>query len=290
MIKLIASDMDGTLVTGHIDISDFTAKAIKKAQESGITFVVATGRNYQEAEIPLKNAGIECSVIGVNGAAIFDKDGNSIRTVALDKEIVLQLIDLLEEFGLYAELGTNKGIFSENHAQRIEFFAQNIAESLPHLTFKQAVAMSSTAMQFFHIQYVKNLREIVLQKDIEVLKFFVMSHDGNVSFAPFRKKVAEENLEVIITSSGEYNIEINHINAQKGLAVKALADKLGIEASEVMTIGDSFNDVSMLEYAGVSFAMGNAHDEVKKHAKYITGTNEENGVGTAILRAIEENL
>ena len=93
-----------------------------------------------------------------------------------------------------------------------------------------------------------------------------------------------------MTSSGQNNIEVNHKNAQKGIAVAHVAHERGIPLEDVMTIGDNFNDVSMLQTAGVSFAMGNAEIEVKEYAKYITDTNLEAGVGKAILRAISENL
>ncbi|WP_148786300.1 HAD-IIB family hydrolase, partial [Enterococcus faecium] len=96
--------------------------------------------------------------------------------------------------------------------------------------------------------------------------------------------------DLAVTSSGQNNIEVNHKNAQKGIAVAHVAHERGISLEEVMTIGDNFNDVSMLQVAGVSFAMGNAEIEVKDYAKYTTDTNLESGVGKAILRAIAEDL
>lgn len=85
-------------------------------------------------------------------------------------------------------------------------------------------------------------------------------------------------------------MEINHRKGQKGIAVARMAAKRQISLDEVMTIGDNLNDVSMLQTAGVSFAMGNGVVEVKEYAKYITDTNVNAGVGKAIVRAIDEDL
>lgn len=290
MIKLIASDMDGTLVTGHIEISEFTANAVKKAQAMGIKFVAATGRNYQEASTPLKQAGITADIIGVNGAAIFTADGECLETNPIGKEDAAKLLQLFHEHGIYAEIATNQGVFGESQSQRIEYFAEHIAEMMPHMTFKQALAMAATKMQFFHITYVKQLSEVIKRDGVDVLKFFLISADGEKSFAPLREALNREFNNIALTSSGKYNIEINHINAQKGIIVRNLAEEMGIAPEEVMTIGDSYNDISMLEYAGVSFAMENANDDIKKVAKYQTTSNDDDGVGKAILRAIEENL
>ncbi len=93
-----------------------------------------------------------------------------------------------------------------------------------------------------------------------------------------------------MTSSGNNNIEINHKYAQKGIAVSHVAKERGVDLEHVMTIGDNLNDLSMIQVAGVSFAMGNALNELKEEAKYLTDENVNSGVGKAIIRAIEEQL
>ena len=89
---------------------------------------------------------------------------------------------------------------------------------------------------------------------------------------------------MVVTSSFRNNIEINHVEAQKGIALEKFAKKRGIPLENVMAIGDNFNDVSMLKVAGASFAVANAEDGVKVFAKYLTSTNSENGVAEAIMR------
>ena len=88
MIKLIASDMDGTLLNDHIDVSLSNAQAIKRAQENGIHFVIATGRDYPLASHPLKGHAIECPIITLNGAQMFDKNGKNLYNRGLEKGVV----------------------------------------------------------------------------------------------------------------------------------------------------------------------------------------------------------
>ncbi|OQO81933.1 Cof-type HAD-IIB family hydrolase [Enterococcus durans] len=289
MIKLIASDMDGTLLDAHMSISEENAEAIRFANEAGIEFMVATGRNFQEARAALDEAGIDCAMITLNGAQVFDKDGHSLFTVPIPTLQTTTVLDILDANGIYYEVSTNQGLYSENQAKRIESFASMVASHLPHLTYKMAIAMASANLELLHINYVDSIRDLLADEKLEVLKIICFHIEGPQVLGPVGKEISQLG-DLAVTSSGQNNIEVNHKNAQKGIAVAHVAHERGIPLEDVMTIGDNFNDVSMLQTAGVSFAMGNAEIEVKEYAKYITDTNLEAGVGKAILRAISENL
>ena len=289
MIKLIASDMDGTLLDSKMSISKDNASAIREANRLGIEFMVATGRAYTEAKPALEEAGIDCAMIALNGAQVFDKSGKSLFTTGIDKQKANQIINILEKSNIYFEVSTNKGIFSQQQERRIENFASHIATTMPHLTYKVAIAMAAAHLSLLSITYVDDIRTVIDKEEIEVLKIIGFSMDGPKVLQPASLKI-EQLGDLAITSSAQNNIEINHIRAQKGIAVAHVAKERGLLPEEVMTIGDNFNDVSMLRWAGVSFAMGNAELKVKDEAKYVTSTNLENGVGEAILRAIREEL
>lgn len=289
MIKLIASDMDGTLLDAHMSISTENTEAIRMANELGIEFMVATGRNAQEARAALDEAGIDCAMITLNGAQVFDRSGKSLFTVSIPSPQAMTVMDILDANGIYYEVATNQGLYSESQPKRIESFASSIATHMPHLTYKMAIAMASANLELLHITYVDSIRELLLDDKLEVLKIICFHTEGPRILGPVGKEISNLG-ELAVTSSGQNNLEVNHKNAQKGIAVAHVAHERGITLDEVMTIGDNFNDVSMLQTAGVSFAMGNAEIEVKDYAKYLTDTNLESGVGKAILRAINENL
>ena len=289
MIKLIASDMDGTLLGKKMEIPQENIEAIRYATDKGITFMVATGRGATEAIPVLEEANITCPMITVNGAEAFDETGKKLFTVGLEKETALSIIPLLKEAGVYFEIATDKGIFSDNPHLRIENAATMLANQLPHLTFKMAIAMASTHLAMLEVDYVKDYQELIDDNAITILKVIVFEQQGDKILKPLRQKV-ETIPDIVVTSSFPNNIEINHMNAQKGIAVKKYAEKLGIAMDEVMTIGDNFNDASMLELAGVSFAMGNAEEGVKKIARFETDNHDEGGVAKAIRRAIDDSL
>lgn len=289
MIKLIASDMDGTLLDSKMGISKDNASAIREAERLGIEFMVATGRAYTEAKPALDEAGIECAMITLNGAKVFDKAGNSLFTAGIEKGTTAEIMDILDANNVYFEVSTNKGIFSAHQEKRIENFAAHIATTMPHLTYKVAIAMAAAHLSLLDVNYIEDIRSLLEQEDIEILKIIGFSMEGPTVLGPTSTQIRQLS-DLVVTSSAQNNIEVNHKNAQKGIAVAHVAKDRGISEKEVMTIGDNFNDVSMLQWADVSFAMGNAELEVKDHAKYVTSTNLENGVGEAILRAIREDL
>lgn len=289
MIKLIASDMDGTLLNQTMQISAENIAAIKYAQSKGIEFMVATGRNRREALPPLKEAGLDCAMITLNGAQVYDKSGQSLFSVPIPSDKATSLIDLFNEKDIYFELSTTNGIYSENISRRIDNFASYLAESMPHLTHKMAIAMTAARLEFLPVNYIKDSHELINDEKIEILKMICFHPEGPTVLGPIAHEINGYG-DLVVTSSGQNNIEINHIEAQKGIAVAHVAKERNISLSEVMTIGDNLNDISMLQLAGVSFAMGNGELEVKEAARYLTDTNLEAGVGKAIKRAINEQL
>ncbi|MGY3749930.1 Cof-type HAD-IIB family hydrolase [Vagococcus acidifermentans] len=289
MIRLIASDMDGTLLSSHLSISEKNREAIRIAEDKGIQFMIATGRAYSEAKPALEDAGIECPIITGNGAQVFDKHGNELFTFDIPKKSAWDIMSHLREHKLYFEVMTTRGVYSDHQPQRLENYATLLADSLPHITYKMAIAMAATQLEMQNITYVDSYRELIDDNQLKILKIIAFDEKGPAVLQPASDAIQQVE-DIIVTSSFPNNIEINHFRAQKGTAVQIMADNLEIPLERVMTIGDNFNDISMLKIAGVSFAMANAEPEVKQIAKYETDTNLNDGVGRAILRAIEEQL
>ena len=281
MVQIIASDMDGTLLNDKMVISKRNAAAVKEAQKQGIHFIVSTGRAYDEVKPLITEAGFKCPMITLNGAFVLDENGKEISAAPIPDSIAKKIMLTLKKNGLYFEVITAKGVCSDNKAKRIENFAELLASISPDTPYKLAVTLASARMELMNINYVDNYMDLVDDPKTVIGKIVVFSPEGQKVLGPIKDELSK-NDNLVITSSGPGNIEINHVNAQKGVALQAYADSLNIPMDNVMAIGDNNNDVSMLKAAGISYAMGNGSDEVKMLAKYITAPNTEDGAGIAI--------
>ncbi|GFH40761.1 Cof-type HAD-IIB family hydrolase [Lactococcus insecticola] len=290
MIKLIATDMDGTLLNDEMELSAENITAIKQAQNAGMTVIVATGRSVEEARPILQDAGINVPIITSNGAQIFDKDGKNTFTVGLDTVKLKTAMAILRQHEIYFELFTDKGGYTENKADRLASVAHWLKSTSPDLTEDEALVIAKSHMATLPIKAAENFDEIVARQaagDLSVLKIFAMAQIGDKNLARARQEL-DKLPGLAVTSSGSNNIEINHIDAQKGKSLEKVADRLGISLSDVAALGDNFNDISMLERVGASIAMANAEPAVKKIAKYQTLKNTENGVAHAIDKLINQ--
>lgn len=290
MIKLIASDMDGTLLNNDLVVPEENISAIKEAQKAGIEFMIATGRGIHEALPLLEKYHLHPAYITLNGAQVFDENEKVQVELPLNLEVSHQIISTLRKYKLYFEMVTNQGIFSNSKVQRINNIANLITNLNPDTPFKLAIALSSARLELMKIQYIKDYDELLARPAINIFKIiaFDSNHPNNL-ISVKNDLINEFNSKIIITSSSKFNIEINDIHAQKGIALKKYADKKGINSDEIMTLGDNINDTTMIQYAKYSVAMENAVDSIKKIANYITTRNDQAGVAKAIKKAIQFN-
>lgn len=289
MIQLIVSDMDGTLLDNKLAVSEGNQLAIQAAEENGIKFMVATGRGYTEAVPALTEAGISCPMISVNGAQTYDKNGQLIDSIGIDKKDIREILAFTKANGLYTELVMSSGVYSNDKLQYVETLTHLLKTTNPHTSYKMALVLALGRMDQFNMNYVDEYEEVLANDKDLALKVLVFSNQGQTELQSVRDEFGTDS-QLVITSSFFNNIEINHVDAQKGIALERVAKKLNIPMEKVMSIGDNFNDVSMLKRTGVSFAMANAEDGVKERAKYMTASNSEDGVAEAIYRCINEKL
>lgn len=282
--------MDGTLLNHDLVIPEENIAAIKKAQAEGIEFMIATGRGITEAKPLLEKYNLNSAFITLNGGQVFDEKGVVQVEFPLKPVWTKKVVQSLINQDLYFEVVTSNGIYSDDKVKRINNIAGLISNLNPGTPFKLAVALSSARIELMNIKYVENYDEILSDPNIKVFKIIAFDTQSTVKFDAVKKDLlAEPNPGVVITSSSTYNIEINDINGQKGIALKKYAEQKGLGAENVMTLGDNVNDTTMIEYAGYSVAMGNAIDDIKKIAHWQTDTNNNAGVAKAIERAIEFN-
>jgi Cof subfamily protein (haloacid dehalogenase superfamily) len=284
MIKCIATDMDGTLLNSIQEVTKENKEAILAAQAKGIEVVVATGRSYQEARLPLDQAGINCPIICVNGAEVRSIDGDKISVTPIDKQTAKEIARKLDEQDVYYEVYTNKGSFTSDAQKAVSVILDIVISANPDVNQQNAREKAEKRINSGGVGVIDDYNILFDEDEYEIYKFLAFSYDTDRLDAA--KKSLEEISDLAISSSGHENLEITHINAQKGIALEAFVKAKGIDLSETMAIGDNLNDVSMLERAGRSVAMGNASYYVKSLCDVITDTNQESGVGKAILEVL----
>ncbi|WP_147535063.1 HAD family hydrolase [Bacillus marasmi] len=285
MIKCIASDMDGTLLTGSGSISEGNKQAIQLAQAKGIEFIVATGRSYQEAQYALKQVGIVCPVISVNGAVVVGNDGKMITSQQLSKEDATAIAAILANDDIYFEVYTNDGTYTNNLEKAISVMVDVFTSANHHISKEQVEAFAKGRISEGFVHSVENFEEIFKDESKEVYKLLAFS--SKLEKLKEARSALAAFTNIAVSSSGDGNLEITSVQAQKGIALQKFVSSKGISLIETMAIGDNDNDLSMLKLVGKAVAMGNAPAHIKAQAHYVTETNELDGVAKAIQAVLE---
>ena len=268
MIKLIVSDMDGTLLNSSKKISQKTSQAIKFAKTMGVDFTLATGRMYSSAAIFARQLNIDKPIIACNGALIKKHTSNE---VLYEKSINYKTADLLykvlEECGLYYHMYTQD-----------RFFTKELKYTSLSYWNNNKTASDEDKIDIEVIEDFSN----VCTEDYGILKFVAIEDEHPEKLLKARAMLADiKGLE--LSQSWHNNLEIMSENISKGNALKILAKECNINLSEIMAIGDQHNDISMIVEAGIGVAMDNAEQNVKKYANLVTSSNDEDGVAKAIM-------
>lgn len=288
MLKLIAIDLDGTLFNEGHQISEENIKAIKQAEQQGIEVVIATGRSYFDAYDICKKVGLVNYIISCNGASIHSREGQQISAIKMEKTDVEHVIKWLEEQNFYYEVSTNNGIYSPHSGRKI---LQLELESLKSTTFEGNVVVLQKLIELMHGQlgmvFVNQYQDVIGQNDA-FYKILACSFNETKRKNGVDQFVGMKQLSM--ASSFPSNFELVNKKASKGNALEMLATQLKISLDQVMAIGDSPNDISMLERVKYSVAMGNAREEIKAICNFVTHSNGKDGVAHAIYKAINTNV
>lgn len=275
-IKLIALDLDGTTLNSEGKLTLFTEETLNKASLEGIHIVIATGRS--RATLPeeiFKVAGIEY-VITSNGAVI-----TNLRKEELVYENYIQAKALEDICKL----------LSQHELRKHKFMVEVFLKGKPYVEKHIFENLERIGLSESSIKYVRRTREPYINVSNLMVKNKEHIENININFGRQQdKEIMREKLmllkDVTITSSFDHNLEIGGATTSKASALIELCDKLGVNVEQVMACGDSPNDEAMMKVAGLPIAMGNAKPSVKAMAKYVTGTNDEDGVAKAINKFI----
>ena len=265
MYKLIAVDMDGTLLREDKTISDRTKKAIKKAVAKGVKVVLASGRPIAGLERYLKELDLlndDDYVMSFNGSLI-----QNAKTREVVSKNVLKGKDFKALYQMAQEVGVNIHAFTK--------------QGLVTPKMSEYTGVESEINQI--PVHIIDMNEIDDEEDVVKV---MMVDPQPVLDAAIKKLPASIYEAYTVVKSAPFFLEFLNKASSKGTGVKALIDHLGIKQEEVICIGDAGNDLDMIQFAGLGVAMGNAFAEVKEAADYITKGNEEDGVAHVIEKFI----
>ena len=285
MIKLIASDMDGTLLDGNGGISPYNVEMINEAKKRGIHFVIASGRAYTDIIPVTQQHGVECACVTGNGAEYIDEKGKLISSCYLGAKEAIEVIDILKALDIKFMIYTTDNRYSIEAVENVQdAFIQRSLHKDKTQTYEEVKERLITRHSIFRMEEVEDYPSLLPTKRIIKIEAF----DIDVRKIEEAKKRLSALGNVAYLSSFPDNVEITHLDATKGKILLKAATLLGIKEEEVMVLGDSFNDLSMFELFENSVVMANGEEEVKKVAKYRTEAYYEDGVGKAIKRWVLE--
>lgn len=290
MIELIVSDMDGTLLSHHFDISQENVQSIHKATEKGVPFIVATGRHFTEAKPLLTAHNIDCPIITLNGAATYKSDGTLVNMHPINTDRVLHILQHAQQYSdLLVDIVTVDGVTSDKKEVREKQLQSFMRSFHPELDETALAELFTKQRENFPALYVPSLEHFINVSQPDILKVIVMATDKTPQLTQLKQDLSALP-DITVTSSHPLNIEINAPLAQKGIAVNDFAKKNGIALENVLALGDNDNDISMLSTVGYGIAMANAAQHIQDLAYAVTDSHEHHGVARAIHKYVLDNI
>jgi Cof subfamily protein (haloacid dehalogenase superfamily) len=262
-IKLVVTDMDGTLLNSNHEVSPLFFELFSRLRERGILFVAASGRQYNNILDKLDAIKDDIIIIAENGGFAV-QNGREIVSTPLDNDIKSNILRVL----------------------------RGVENTHPVLCAKDNAYVDSASPRF-----IDKLKEYYTRFDIlqdissfdgEVMKIAVYHFESSEEFIYPAVKQFEESLKVKV--SGEHWVDLSHRNAHKGYPLQMIQKKYGISRDETLVFGDYNNDLEMLDLGTYSFAMANAHPNVLRQAKYRTSSNDDFGVERILEKLLENPI
>ena len=264
-IALVVSDVDGTLVTKDKTLTDAAKSAVRRLREAGIGFTITSSRPTVGMRFLIEPLDITLPIGAFNGSSIVDPQLNPIETHLIPAAVAQRSLDVLKQFGVDIWLFTNDLWLTRNPD----------GEYVPHE--KRAIRADPTIVADFTPYHSTACKIVGASSDAALLQRCE---------AAMQQAVGKEATAV---RSQSYYLDVTPPGCDKGTFVQAMAKRLGISTDAVATIGDMQNDLAMFRKSGLSIAMGNATDDVKKVATRVTSSNEEEGFAGAVEMILKNN-
>lgn len=282
MIKLIASDLDGTLLDEPNRISKINLDAIEYAYQKGAKFCFATGRDLQSVNditCLLKHKPV--LLLG-NGSEVYDEDENLVFQNFFNNKYLEEVCEIMNEHDVPHMIFTTDGFYTTTDPVEVR---QRFIERIGKIRNQEMAHIFATNMDkpCNNLVQIEDIQEFAKTK--KVLK--VEGFHYNSKPVEDVKKALEKFTELSHLSTGKNNVEVTNLTATKGLALKRYCKYANIKEDEVMVMGDSHNDLSMFEFFKYSFAPENSIQEIKNFAYKVVKSCDEHGVSQAIYEFIK---
>jgi Cof subfamily protein (haloacid dehalogenase superfamily) len=262
-VKLMLADVDGTLVTQDKVLTDKAIAAVRALHEAGVLFAITSGRPPRGMAMLIEPLDLQTPIAAFNGGVLVNRDMSVIEQRVLPDDLVVPLADMMSSFGLDVWLYSGADWYVPK------------ADG-PH------VARETWTVKF----EPKIMRDGVNGLTDSVAKLVGVSDDTD---AVNRATVAVHDKfgdHVTAATSQPYYLDVTHPQANKGAVAQYLAARYNLQPQDIATIGDMPNDVLMFAHSGLSIAMGNASSEVKRAARRVTTSNQEEGFANAVQRFV----
>ena len=257
--KMIAIDLDNTLLTSEKKVDQETADLIKKANRAGKKIVLATGRMYEAAVAFLEELELDTPLITYNGALVKNKNREVIQENLISYELTKAVVELAEDFGLHIQYYSDGDYYYRWENKYAREYGEITGLPGVETRVKLQNFIKKPALKLLVIEDQEKRREYFKK---ELYKYY--KH------------------RLSISSSMSTYIEITSSNVNKGRALVDLANEYKILPEEIIAVGDGYNDLPMLEMAGLGVAMENAPEEIRAKADRITNSNDEQGVAKVL--------
>ena len=290
MYKMVAVDLDGTMLNSYGEVTENTKRVVKQTIEKGTEVVIASGRTIDSIKEIAKDIGASKYIIAGNGAVLYDTKTEKIlyeNYIPLNK--ALEIIDICEQNSIYYNVYTNKSIIADSLRYNVLYYYK---ENLK----KDDSKKTSITLVDNIPNYIKEMKNEKIMKIIvcditksvfkSIIKMFTPLQDVDVlDISHMARKIIKHGSTQIPIEY--YYTEISMKEVNKWNAIEYLINKLNIKKEEVITIGDNMNDKEMIEQAGLGIAMKNCVSRIKEIADFITDDNNNEGVANAIEKFVK---
>lgn len=276
MIRLLVSDVDGTLLNSQSELTSAVIDAVHKLTASGVVFAIASGRNIEAIHPISKAFGGGMAALALNGGQIFNAEGQMLQQLTLPEEAVRPMLEISQLYRCFTALFFDSGVYTPDPMKEALTKMTEGYMPLYHLNFDQAEHMCRRTLEDCQVETLPQNWNWQDQSFLKVRYVFSRKEDCAAATEKLR------DLPGISLFPTDYDLEVTPLGADKGSAALALGKLLGIENCEIAVMGDSSNDRSMLSLFDLSFALGNSDPETKKCANYVVEDNDHDGAAEVV--------